>query len=264
MSRRTPPIKMYRRTQPTDLTIVANYYTSVVSLDDLRVQPFEFGAGVGGGELPVDAGLIGVAIGGPGAGFAVDRGGVGDASAQALTRQYAQFTLGDVQPRAVLRRVHQFDPVRQPQRLGRTERRVQRRDPVRVEVVAHQRDSLGLGVTRIVHQRTHPMRPIHRRASSAHTHVAPPAQRLVEHPHAAHALADVFMIDALFAARRRDRLARLADQLLGLFVHAHHRTQRIVRPRIRLQHLLHRRHERRVMRRRDAPHLPTPRLYLVF
>ena len=158
----------------------------------------------------------------------------GRRAGETLAAQHAQFALGDVQPRAVFGRVHQLDPVGHPQPLGRIKRLIQQRHPMRVEVVTHQRDFLGIGVMRIIDQRLDLLRPIDGRAPITHTHVAPTAQRLGEHPHVAHTFANIFMVHAPIAGVRSDRRARFADKLLGLFVHANHRPPRIVRPRIHL------------------------------
>ena len=54
---------------------------STASFYDLRVESLEFVSSVVGRELPVDTGLTGVAVGGPGLRVIVDRGDVGDAAA---------------------------------------------------------------------------------------------------------------------------------------------------------------------------------------
>ena len=72
-----------------DTKIRRGHGTSAVSFYDFRVKAFEFGAGVVGGELPVDAGLVRVAFGRPGDDLGDDRLDLIDASAEALTGQHA-------------------------------------------------------------------------------------------------------------------------------------------------------------------------------
>ena len=62
----------------------------------------------------------------------------------------------------------------------------------------------------------------------------------------------------------RERRARLADQLPGRLVHAHHRQGRIVRTPVDVEDPLHRRREVRVALRGNHPADPPPRLDFVF
>ncbi|MBB5801087.1 hypothetical protein F4560_000855 [Saccharothrix ecbatanensis] len=58
----------------------------------------ESGAGVVGGELPVDSALVGVGGVLPGGEFGVEGVEVADAAVEALPRQCGEFDLGDVEP----------------------------------------------------------------------------------------------------------------------------------------------------------------------
>ena len=62
---------------------------------------------------------------------------------------------------------------------------------------------------------------------------------------------------------RRQRRTHLARALLGALIHADHRTGRIIRAGVHVKDVLHRTHEGRVVLRRYAPHLLTPRLEFV-
>ena len=64
--------------------------------------------------------------------------------------------------------------------------------------------------------------------------------------------------------RRGDGIARLGDHLLRRFVEAHHRTLRIMRSLIDLQHVFHIGDEPRVGVRRDHPLLLEMRFENVF
>ena len=60
----------------------------------------ESGAGVGGGEVPVDLALVGVGLVLPGGEFGVQDLQVADAAVEALPGEARQFDLGDVEPGA--------------------------------------------------------------------------------------------------------------------------------------------------------------------
>lgn len=62
----------------------------------------------------------------------------------------------------MLGRVDQFQPVGDPQRLGQVERPVKRCERVRVELVTHQRDPLGLVIMLVIDQSLDLMGPIDR------------------------------------------------------------------------------------------------------
>ena len=67
----------------------------------LGVEAFEAAAGIGGGELPVDADLGGIAGGGPGVHFGRQRRRIGQAAVQTLAREHAELDFGDVEPAGV-------------------------------------------------------------------------------------------------------------------------------------------------------------------
>ena len=85
--------------------------------------------------MPVDLGLAVVSIPFPRCDLAAHRLEVGDASIQALPAQCAQLDFCNVEPAAVLGRVVDFQALGQRQRQLRLVGRVQRLDPVRVQVV---------------------------------------------------------------------------------------------------------------------------------
>ena len=67
----------------------------------LGVEVVELGAGVVGGELPVDSALVGVGGVLPGGEFGVEGVEVVDAAVEALPGQCGQFDFGDVEPGSV-------------------------------------------------------------------------------------------------------------------------------------------------------------------
>jgi Periplasmic binding protein len=98
-----------------------------------------------------------------------------------------------------------------------------------------------------------------------HFHMPPPFQRREHHEQIGDAIAFVFVIVTRLASRlRRDRRARLDDQLLRGFVEAHERTLRIMRPLIDLQHVFHVGDKGRAGVRRDHPLLLAMRFENVF
>ena len=145
-----------------------------------RVDPVHLLAGVGHLEAPCDfhPGLVPRVL--PRLDLGRQRRGVGDAPVQALPGQHAQLQLGHVQPRRVLRRVMKFQSRRQPPRLLRRERLVQRPDRVRVQVVQHHPDDHGLRVP-LVAQPPHLVREVLLRPPRGHRHVPPPGVRIDQH-----------------------------------------------------------------------------------
>jgi hypothetical protein len=73
---------------------------------------------VGGGELPVGLGVVGIAVMLPGGDF-VDEGlFVGNTTVEALGRQDAEFGFRQIEPAAVLWRVVPFEALDQPPGFG--------------------------------------------------------------------------------------------------------------------------------------------------
>ena len=78
----------------------------------------EFDACVGGSEVPVGLGVMGIAVVLPGGDF-IDEGlFVGDAAVEALGRQDAELGLCQIEPTAVLRSVVPFEAFDQPPGFG--------------------------------------------------------------------------------------------------------------------------------------------------
>lgn len=177
---------------------------------------------------------------------------VGDTPAQALAHHHVDLDLCHVEPAAVLGRVHELEAI--PQRLGllRREGLVQRGRAVRVEVVHHQRDALGLRVLR--GNRLDEVRPVDLGPALGDLGHAPSGQWFASHEDVAYAQAPVLVVLALGPPwRRPDRLARLAYQLARRLVHADHRMRRVVGPPVHVEHPLHGRHELRAGFGRNHP-----------
>lgn len=72
--------------------------TSVASSIKCRIEPFEFDASVGGGELPIDLGIELIATGLPSGDFAAQGFDFVDTAVQALANHHVEFNLGHVEP----------------------------------------------------------------------------------------------------------------------------------------------------------------------
>src|SRR5580765_1284781 len=227
---------------------------------DCRVEAFEFHAGVGGGELPVDAGLGLVPGFLPGGHFSDQRRLVTDPPVEALPGQHRQFRLGHVQPTAMFGGVVDLQLVDQSPGFGRREPLVQRRHLVRVQVVHHQHDLLGRRVLDVDQVADH-LGEIDLGTAIRDRNSPPAPEWLERHEQVDRAVPLVLVIPpGGTAGLRRHRRPRLPDQLLRLLVQADDRPVRVVRPVVDVEDVLHRTDEVRVLLRGQNPLLPQPRL----
>ena len=103
------------------------------------------------------------------------------------------------------------------------------------------------------------VRPVGFGSARRHLGHAPPGQGFGRHEHIAASAASVLVVFARRLTRcRRNRFARLTDQLPGRLVHAHHRKGRIVGTPVDVENLLHRRREVRVALWGNHPADPPP------
>src|ERR1019366_1737851 len=148
--------------------------------------------------------------------------------------------------------------------LVRRKRFVQRSRLVRVQVVLHQHNLIGVGVAHI-DQILDRLSIIHTGAAFGHFHVTLASERFEHHEHIRRAVALVFIIGRRQTPRSSgNRRARFLDQLLAGFVETNQRTLGIVGPMIDLQHVFHRTNKVRILIRLNHPALVQPRLQLVF
>ena len=148
---------------------------------------------------------------------------MGDAAGEALPPQRAQLDLSHVQPRAVLGRVVDLQPVRQALGLLRRERLVQAGRRVGVELVHDQHHPLGLAVAPL-EQRADEVGPVGAAAVFGHRDM-PPARPAARRPGTGWPRRCGYRRGRSARPRpaARQRLAGLADQLLEGLVQAHHR-----------------------------------------
>src|SRR5512134_1110500 len=135
---------------------------------------------------------------------------------------------------------------------------------MRVQVVQDQHDDLGCRVMH-VGQVAHPLGEIHPGPPLRDLGKPVGREGLEGDEDIGRAVAEVLVIEAFDLTRlRRDRHPRFADQLGVHFVDADHRAQRVGRPLVDIQHILHGSHEFGILARWDDPLLLQPRLEFVF
>src|SRR6266571_8490277 len=105
----------------------------------------KFDACVGGCEVPVGLGVVGVAVVLPGGDFLDEGLFVGNAAVEALGRKDAEFGLRQIEPAAVLWRIVPFEALDQSTGFGGRERFVKGSLAVDVEIVLDQNDGPGGG-----------------------------------------------------------------------------------------------------------------------
>jgi hypothetical protein len=135
---------------------------------------------------------------------------------------------------------------------------------MRVEVVHHQHDPLGLGVLPIDQIVDEPS-PILTLSLLGHFKVAPARQGLEGEKQVGHSLAAVLVIFALDTTRTStERLAFVLQQLFARLVHTDHRPLSIVWTLVDVQDVFHPIDELAVRLRGNAPTLLQMGLELVF
>src|SRR3954447_24160642 len=228
----------------------------------LGIGAAHLGAGLFGREHPDHARAGGISFALPGGDLALELGAVVDAPIQALSLEHADLDLDHVEPARVLGRVMELQPPQDAVCLRGRKGLVERAPRVGGEIVLDDPDALGF---REVHvdELAQTLGIVLPRAPLGHAHLAPRPVRIHGHEQVERAVAAVLVIDAPDVPRRcRDRLAHLADQLNGALVEADHRTRRIRRLGVEIEHVLHAGHVLAIDLR-HAPHLLAPRLELV-
>jgi hypothetical protein len=135
---------------------------------------------------------------------------------------------------------------------------------MRVEVVYHHADSLGLWVE-IVYEVAHHCGELRLSAALGRPHLSSALEGFEGHEHVGRSPALILGVDALWlAGLGGKRLSHLGQQLAGPLVKAHHLLLRIVGLLVEVQHLLHPPHEGSVLLGRDHPLLDQVRLEFIF
>src|SRR5487761_892458 len=205
----------------------------------VRIKSLEFRPGIRYPEPPVHRGMLLVALPFPGTNLLRKCLRVGDAPFQALLVQDRQLDLGHVQPTTVLGRVMEFQAISNPLGLLRLEGFVERGLAVRVQIVQHHPDDLGLREMDI-HQLLHLAGEVQLGALRRHRDMAPTGQWLEVHEQVRHPVPLVLVVIAGGLARLdRPWQARLLDQLLARLVEADLRGARVIRLGIQIEHVFH-------------------------
>src|SRR5919108_5986790 len=185
-------------------------------------------------------------------------------SVQALAIHDVDLRFGHVQPTAVLGGVMKFDLIQEPTRFFRSKRLVEARAVMRVQVVLHQANPLGLGAMP-VHQLPDTFGIVSPRTAFCHLHMTPPPQRFAQHQLMADPLPLILIIDPGRPTPARPLCrSHLTKQLLARFIEAHHGIARVVGQHIGLQHILHAPDELRVRLGGDTPGPDDPGLNVIF
>src|SRR3954451_5021340 len=213
---------------------------------------------------PVDACFLSVSLVLPGHDFGRDLLLAIQPSIQALPVHDADLCLRHVYPATVLGRVVELDLVQQSTRLGGRKRLVQARSVMRVQVVLHHLDLLGLGEVDF-DQLLHAQGIVPPCTSLTHAYMPPAAQRLTHQQ----LVADAFPLVLVVHTSRRTPAtplgrSHLPKQLLAGFVEADHRIAGVVRQLVGLDHVLHAPDVVGIGVRRQAPRRHDPRLDVVF
>src|SRR5271166_2224782 len=119
--------------------------TSRQSHSKRGVESFELHAGIVCGELPVGLCVMLVAMVLPGGDFFFEGRLVGNAAAQTLARQDAEFGFGHVEPASVFRGVVPFEPFGEAARFWGGKGRVERGGRVRAQIVLDEPDLFSVG-----------------------------------------------------------------------------------------------------------------------
>src|SRR5271166_214323 len=175
----------------------------------------------------------------PGGDFFFEGRLVGNAAAQTLARQDAEFGFGHVEPASVFRGVVPFEPFGQAARFWRGKGRVERGGRVRAQIVLDQPDLFSVGKMHVRQFLEH-LRVIGGGVAVGDLDAAPALERRENHEYVGHAVALVFVIvpdDS--SGSGRNRSARLDDQLLGGFIQTDEGAIGIARLLVSFQHVFH-------------------------
>src|SRR5215217_3710629 len=224
----------------------------------------ELDASIGTGEAPVYGALGRVALGFPRTYFLDKRLLVGDALIQTLASEHRELDLGHVKPRAVLGRVVDLKLRSDAPGFGRDERFIQGGGSMRVEVVHHQHDLLGLRVVQI-DQLLYAMRPVELGPPLGDTDVAPAGQGLANDEEVGRPLTLVLVVVTGGVPRAEgEGFPHLSHELLALLVQANLRETLVVGAGVDFQDVLHAPDEGGILLWRDGPLPLEPGLYGTF
>jgi len=213
--------------------------TSVMSLNQCRIQTLKFHSCILGCKAPVYLSLDLIAMILPSQHLRLDFLHAVDPARQTLADHHIQFDFGNIEPTAMLGCVDELEAI--PERLGLIGRKrlVQRSGVVRVQIVHHQCDLLGICVvSRNVLKK---LCPVGFGLALGHFRQPLSCQGLACHKDIADAATFILVVVPLgFIRSSRQRHSRLTDQLSGSLIHADHRQGCVVWSPVYVEDLFHR------------------------
>ena len=157
-----------------------------------------------------------------------------------------------------------LQPFRQSPGFARSERFVERRGRMRIQVDHDQRDSIH-GLVLFVQEVSQREGPINAGPPLRHADMTVSAQGLAEHENVTRAETLVFgVIPQRLTGKQRQRLANFAHELLAGFIHANHGNSGIVGPAVNVEDIFHPPDEFRIVLFWKAPLLFEPRFNGIF
>src|SRR5215210_1194305 len=133
-----------------------------------------------------------------------------------------------------------------------------------LQIILHQPDPCCLWIP-LFYYLFYKQGPVPLGLCGTHVHITLAGQRLRSHKYVHHAMTDVITVLPPVLSRLHGHFTIThLHQLLGRFVHAHHRKVLIVRLLVHVQHLFHSGYKSTVLLRRNHPFFGLPGLKLVF
>src|SRR5579871_1802552 len=184
-------------------------------------------------------------------------------AAQALTRQDADFNFGHIEPRSMDRRVVKTNPTHNAVSLQDAEGLNQGRVGMGVEIIQDQFDTLGVRVQHI-RQVAHGMGKISLGSAFGQQYVPLTGQGFDHDEQVTGATSSIFVILATgMLGPQGQTHSTIGQQLIAFLIEAHDRVQRVIRPGIQRQQMLHLTQKKR-SDLGNTPALDLPRLQVVF
>src|SRR5215210_1605850 len=180
-----------------------------------------------------------------------------------LPLQYAQLYFCHIQPRPMLWRRMKLQLLGDAPSLGWLECLIKRGYLVRVEIIQHYSDQLGLWVS-LIYQPFHLVSKVYLSPPLGDCYMTPASLRLAHHKQVARAVAFVFIVVALCSPRTSGQLlAFLFNQLLAGFIKVNFRALFVILFGVQIQNIFHASHKLGIDFW-DTPLLLQPGLELVF
>lgn len=222
----------------------------------------ELDPSVVGGEAPSDGCVL--VLGEPVVRDASQRWNVGNALIECLPGKDGEKNLGHIEPASMLRGEVELEALCETPSFHRLEGFVKGSERVRTEIV-HDEDDVERRRVDVVREMPKEVGKVDGRATLRHLKDDATFERFDGEKDVCRTAAPIFVINASSdAAARRNRLTHMLEQLLACLVQANLGKTRVIRAVVDVEDVLHRVHECRVLRGRDAESFDAPRFELVF